>query len=155
MLEQPQLWLPNLNSQSAQEIRADRSGSPLGFAQWVAAASLFSSATLEVREIEDSPLLFQAQRTWTFLRRYKVLDSEDHLIGYVQQDAILAPSGREVVWCLREKGETRYHQVGGPVLATESTVGEGRFLRFTTDPSISNPFLRMLIVASWLLFQVA
>jgi hypothetical protein len=107
-----------------------------------------------VREVEDSPLLFQAQRTWTIVRRYRVLDSEDHLVGYVQQDAALAPSGREVMWCLQENGEIQYHLVGGPILATETLVRGGRILRFTTDPRGVNPFLRMLVVASGLLFQV-
>jgi hypothetical protein len=152
MIEHSQLWIPaRPTPERAAPILSGPEGEPLGAARWLPGAGLFVPATLAVHEHDETPLLFQARRAWTFWRRHGVTDADDRLVGYVRSDALLTAATRPIVWRIVSQEMTVFHIVGGPLLATERGEGSACWLNFAEGEGTENPFLRMLVLAAVLL----
>jgi hypothetical protein len=108
---------------------------------------------LEVVETLDQALLLTLRRSWLFPTTWSLYDAEGSFVGNLLADALLDPHGRRFA--------VRRHQAPSTWVLLENTGREyarleshedGERLLFT-DSRLTNPFLRMLVLGSFLLLH--
>jgi hypothetical protein len=111
--------------------------------------------TLEVLETSDDALLLTVRRGW-LRRNWALRDADGQYVGTLLADALVDPFG--LVFARRSSestGEWRLQETTGREYARMSRDGDGsETLRFS-DEKLTNPFLRMLVLGSFLLLQPA
>jgi hypothetical protein len=108
---------------------------------------------LEIVEAPDQALLFTLRRSWLFPSTWSLYDAEGSFVGQLVADALLDPHGQRfavhrfeppATWVLAETTGREYARL-------ESEGVEERLL--FTDARLTNPFLRMLVLGSFLLLH--
>lgn len=106
---------------------------------------------LEVREVEDEPLLFTARRWWLVGPIWAIRDADGNGVGFVGGTWVQNHWGRRVAG--REPagpGRTLFRGRQGQELAAIQDDKEGRRLLFSAELD-GEPFVKMLLLAAALL----
>jgi hypothetical protein len=108
---------------------------------------------LEVVETPDHALLFTLRRSWLFPSTWSLYDAEGSFVGQMLAEALLDPHGQRfavqrfeapATWVLAETTGREYARL--------ERHGALERLLFT-DSRLTNPFLRMLVLGSFLLLH--
>jgi hypothetical protein len=156
MLERTDLhigpWMPAAEPGRWQRMVHDGAGtSPLGA---VRTSDRFWGwqRCIEVFETEDDALVLSLASAW-FGPAWHVRDSEGNHVGSLLPDALLDPAGRRFAERVADGPERwRLREPTGREYATLERAAEGLTLRFT-DVRLTNPFLRMMVLGSFLLLD--
>src|SRR6266851_5591464 len=135
MLECQTLFIHSKDATALQRIVDPDTGVTLGHARWL-------MSNLEVRELDDEPLLFTVRRRWLFFRRRVLRDADGNVIGFVGGGVIQDRWGR----CLatREGGNATSVFQGrmGQEIAILRSGQEGCRLTFGAELE-GEPFVKM------------
>lgn len=127
------------------------SAAPLGFARWARPRSWWQRGPLlEVREQQDSPLLFTVQRSWFPERSFQVRDAEGRVVGSVIGLYVKDRRGQRVARLCPEGDGGVFKNGLNRELASWSIKTAGRELRFR-DEVWTEPFIKMLLLAAVLI----
>jgi hypothetical protein len=108
---------------------------------------------IEVFETDDEALVLSLAPAW-FGSAWHVRDSEGNYVGTLLPDALLDPAGFRFAELAHEPPDRwRLCEPTGREYATLARAADGvRTLRFT-DERLTNPFLRMMVLGSFLLLE--
>ena len=108
---------------------------------------------IEVFETDDDALVLSLAPAW-FGPAWHVRDSEGHYVGTLLPDALLDPAGFRFAERIAEPPDRwRLREPAGREYATLGRAPDGvEILRFT-DERLTNPFLRMMVLGSFLLLD--
>jgi hypothetical protein len=155
MLERSELrifpWLPKAAGRWQRSIQGDDSKT-LGVVR-TRNRALHALRRIEVFETDDDALVLSLAPDW-FGPAWHVRDSEGHNVGTLLPDALLDPAGFRFAervfeppnrWWLREPAGREY--------ATLDQAADGALTLRITDARLTNPFLRMMVLGSFLLLD--
>src|SRR5262249_29768489 len=100
---------------------------------------------LEVRELEDEPLVFTLNRWWLLLGRRVVRDAEGKVVGFVGSAEVQDRWGYRLA--RQGTGENRFRGKEGQVLAVLERVVDASRLTFSGELE-GEPFIKMLLLAA-------
>jgi len=156
MLENSTLLLRPAANSAGWQVLAGKPQVVVGLARWRVSrpGTWWSSVwprVLEVRELEDEPLLFTLRRCWTLLSWFEVRDADDHSVGCFLDPVILDCNGcRCAVRYEDGPGKEMFLNPLGVCLA--QLAREGKVVRLDFEEVIEKePFLKMLFLAVALL----
>ena len=130
-------------------ILAADTGEPTGHARWQAPAGWWRflvRGVLQVRELEDEPLLCLVRRRWTLLPWYEVCDADEQRIGRILGPVLQDRDARRCATrCSDGPGQISFQTPEGILLARVDREPEGDRLTFETVIE-KEPFVKMLLL---------
>jgi hypothetical protein len=153
MLERNELLMRPGNGSGTQTIVDPQTGTVLGLARWFVPEDhrwwrWLRATHLSVHEAEDEPLVFTVRRSWGLRQRAEVCDADDHPVGSLRGTAVQGRDGRTVALMEPAAGGGLFRAGSGEELARWTAGPEGARLIFC--PELSDPFLKMLLLAAWI-----
>jgi hypothetical protein len=142
MLERQALVIHPKEAAGRRVLADAGTGVAVGYARWRRRAL---GAVLEVRELEDEPLVFTLGRSWFLLGRRVVRDAEGKVVGFVGSAEVQDRWGYRLA--RRGTGESRFRGKAGQDLAVLERVPEGWRLTFSGELE-GEPFVKMLLLAA-------
>ena len=105
-------------------------------------------AFIEVREIDDEPLLFTARRVWALWPRWEIADADQRGLGSVRGSWLTDLQRRRIAQLHYSVSHDvcRIQAINGDMLATMTARGAGQELHFA-ERLAEEPFLKMLVLA--------
>ena len=157
MLERTQLrlapWAPAAEPGRWQRAIHDVDGSrSLGVVR-TRDRSLRALRKLEVFETDDEALVLSLTPAW-FGSAWHVRDSEEHHVGTLLPDALLDPAGYAFAQRTHESPDRwRLREPTGREYANLAQSADGAVTLHFVDDRLTNPFLRMMVLGSFLLLD--
>jgi hypothetical protein len=154
MLEQRALLLLPPGPDARRPIVAADTGAAVGFACWSPPGALPWwrrpwRRVLEVRELEDEPLLFTVRRCWSLLPRREVRDADGWRVGTLLGPRLDDDRGRRLALRCWEAGgrASAFRTRRGELLAWSAEDGDS--LRLTFGELVQDePFVKMLLLGA-------
>jgi hypothetical protein len=157
-------WQPDVaeGARRVRPVRDSATGAALGVVRWAPVERkrwwhFWSSATaLEICETDDRALVMSVRPSRISKGAWVVLDCDGNEVGKLRGDDVLDPWGNAFArracdssgtWTLRE--------LDGRGYATCSMAPGGDDAIDFLEPALTNPFLRMLVIGSFLLLRPA
>jgi hypothetical protein len=156
MLENSTLLLRPAANSAGWQVLAGKTMVVVGLARWrVPSRGTWWRAlcprVLEVREMEDEPLLFTLRRSWTLLPWFEVRDADEHAVGRFLDPVIEDRNGCPCAMRYEDgPGKEIFLNPLGVCLAQLTREGQVARLDFE-DVIEKEPFLKMLFLAAALL----
>jgi hypothetical protein len=145
LLEQGVLVL-RLNSQGEWRLFAEF-GQPVGLARSTSERSVwwwpFPQPVLAIHELEDEPLVCTVRPCWGLGAWFRVLDGNDHPVGFLLAGRIWGALGQR----LANRQGDRFLAPDGRILAEMSRRAGEEQLRFREEVG-ADPFAKMLLLAA-------